>query len=245
MSPALPSRSRASNPAGLWTAGAVLVLAAALPAQQPDYLPLHVGNQWIYNSSAPAGFSPVVVRLVRTEIESYLYYLVVWGGTIFFFLLLFLSFMRTVVTRTGDPSSGGVSSLFLQWVGLLSALLAVKVSRRNTAEKRTRLFSQLPVSTRELSVASWCVRLLCLSIPVLACCVFFARTADMPFGRFALVTLATYMGATTLVAAISVAMSVSHLPPPMSANPNAALANHRSRSVALADSSTKLAATSL
>ena len=33
--------------------------------------------------------------------------------------------------------------------------------------------------------------------------------------------------------------------PPMSANPNAALANHRSCSVALADSSMKLAATSL
>ena len=38
-------------------------------------------------------------RLVRTELESYLHDLVVWGGTVFFLLVLFLSFMGTVVAR--------------------------------------------------------------------------------------------------------------------------------------------------
>jgi hypothetical protein len=39
----------------------------------------------------------------------------------------------------------------------------------------------------------------------------------MPFATFALATLAIYLGGTTLVGAISVAMSIPHLPPPMSA----------------------------
>ena len=71
--------------------------------------------------------------------------------------------------------------------------------------------------SREVSFASWCVRLLYLSIPTLAFTVFLALVADMTFARFALVTLATYLGGTTLVAAISVAMSIRNLPPPVSA----------------------------
>ena len=156
-------------------------------------------------------------RLVRTELESSLHDLVVWGGTVFLLLLLFFSFMGTVVvSRSGDTSSH-LSDLLLLSVGMASVLLAVKVSQRNAIEKRTRLFSQLPVSTREVSFASWCVRLLWLSIPTFACTVLIARAADMPFATFALVTLATYLGGTTLVAATSVAMSLRHLPSPMSA----------------------------
>jgi hypothetical protein len=158
-------------------------------------------------------------RLVRTELESYLHDLVVWGGTVFFLLVLILSFMGTVViARSRDhPSSGDLSGVLLLSVCVSSVLLAVKVSQRNAIEKRTRLFAQLPVSTREVSLASWCVRLLCLSIPTLAFTVFLARVANMRFATFALVTLATYLGGTSLVAAISVAMSIRHLPPPMSA----------------------------
>jgi hypothetical protein len=158
----------------------------------------------------------MISRLVRTELESDLHDLVVWGGTVFFLLVLILSFMGTVVVRSGDHLSGDLSNLFLLSMGLSSALLAVKVSQRNAIEKRTRLFSQLPVSTREVSLASWCVRLLWLSITTLACTVSLAPV-NMPFATFALVTLATYLGGTTLVAAISVAMSIRHLPPPMSA----------------------------
>jgi hypothetical protein len=159
----------------------------------------------------------MISRLVRTELESYLHDLVVWGGTVFLLLVLFFSFMGTVVARSGDALSDNLFDLFLLSVGLSSVLLAVKLSQRNALEKRTRLFSQLPVSTRDVSFASWCVRLLCLSIPVLACTVFLARAANMPFVTFALVTLATYLGGTTLVAAISVAMSIRPLAFPMSA----------------------------
>jgi hypothetical protein len=98
-----------------------------------------------------------------------------------------------------------------------SALSGVKVSQRSAIEKRTRLFAQLPVSTREVSFAGWCVRLLCLSIPSLAFTVFLARIADMRFTTFALATLATYMGGTAVIAAISVATSIRHLPSPMAA----------------------------
>jgi hypothetical protein len=59
--------------------------------------------------------------------------------------------------------------------------------------------------------------LLWLSVPTLAFAVFLARATNMPFATFALGTLATYLGGTTLVGAISVAMSIPHLPPPMSA----------------------------
>jgi hypothetical protein len=155
-------------------------------------------------------------RLVLTELESYLHDLVVWGGTVFFVIVLTLSFMGTVVARSGNPLSD-LSDLFLLSVGLSSVLLAVKVSKRNAVEKRTRLFSQLPVSTREVSFASWCVRLLWLSVPTLACTVVLARAGNMPFARFVLVTVATYLGATTLVAAISVAMSIGRMPSPIPA----------------------------
>ena len=148
-------------------------------------------------------------RLIRIELESYLHDLVVWGGTVFFFLILFLSFIGTVVvTRKDDDSPNYLFLLLLLAVGLSSVLVAVKVSQQNAFEKRTRLFSQLPVSMREVSYASWCVRLLWLSIPTLAFTVFLARIANMPFTRFALVTLATYLAGVTLVAAISVATSV-------------------------------------
>ena len=125
--------------------------------------------------------------------------------------------MGTMVARSGDTLLDYLSGLILLSVSLSSVLLAVKVSQRNALEKRTRLFSQLPVSAREVSVATWCVRLLWLLIPTLAFSVFFARAANMPFATFALVTLATYLGGTTLVAAISVAMSIRRLPPPVSA----------------------------
>ena len=157
----------------------------------------------------------MISRLVRIELESCLHDLVVWGGTVFFLFVLFFSFMGTVVARSGDPD--GVSGVFLLSVVLSSVLLAVKVSQRSALEKRTRLFSQLPVSTREVSFASWCVRLLWLSIPTFAFTLFLARNANMPFATFALVTLATYLGGTTLVAAISVARSIPRLPSPMSA----------------------------
>ena len=158
----------------------------------------------------------MISRLVRTELESYVHDLVVWGGPVCFLLVLFLSFMGTVVARSRDPLSD-LSGLFLLPVGLSSMLLAVKVSQRNVLEKRTRLFSQLPVSTRDVSLASWCVRLLWLPIPTIACTVLLASAANMPFATFALVTTATYLGATTLVAAISVAMSIRPLAFPMSA----------------------------
>ena len=160
----------------------------------------------------------MISRLVRTELESYLHDLVVWGGTVCFLLVLFLSFMGTVVvTQSSDPSSGSLADLFLLAAGLSFVLLAIKVSGRNALERRTRLFAQLPVSTREVSYASWCVRLLCLSIPTLAFTVFLARAANMTFATFALLTLATYLGGTTVVAAISVAMSIRPLTFPMSA----------------------------
>jgi hypothetical protein len=153
----------------------------------------------------------MISRLVRIELESYIHDLIVWGGTVFLVIVLFLSFVGTVVvTRPEHPSSNNQSGLFLFLlsVALSSVALAVKVCQRNSIEKRTRLFSQLPVSTREVSYASWCVRLLWLSITTLAFTVFLARAAYMPFATFALVTLATYLGGTTLVAAISVAMSI-------------------------------------
>jgi hypothetical protein len=160
----------------------------------------------------------MISRLVRTELESYLHDLVVWGGTVCFLLVLFLSFMGTVVvTPSSDPSSGYLADLFLLAAGLSFVLLAIKVSGRNVVEKRIRLFAQLPVSTREVSFASWCVRLLYLSIPTLAFTVFLARVTNSPVARFALVTLATYLGGTTLIAAISVTMNIRHLPSPIAA----------------------------
>jgi hypothetical protein len=75
----------------------------------------------------------------------------------------------------------------------------------------------LPVSTREVSVASWWVRLLCLLVPTLACTVFLARAANLPLVTLPLISLATFLGGTTLVGTISVAMNIPHLPPRLSA----------------------------
>ena len=155
-------------------------------------------------------------RLVRTELESYLHDVAVWGVAVFFFFVLFFVFMGTVVVQSAGTLSGTLFDLFLLSLGVSSALLAAKVSQRNALEKRPRLFSQLPVSTRQVTFSSWCVRLLWLSIPTVAFSVFLARIADMSFGTFAMVTLATYLGGTTLVATISVGMSINHLPSPVS-----------------------------
>jgi hypothetical protein len=157
----------------------------------------------------------MISHLIRTELESYLHDLVVWGGTVFFVLVVLLSFMASTVVQ--PKGAAGLSGLVLLSVGLSSMPLAAKLSQRNALEKRTRLFSQLPVSTREVSIASWCVLLLCLWIPTVACTIFLARVLNLPFATFALATLATYLAATTVVAVISVAMSIRHLPPPIPA----------------------------
>jgi hypothetical protein len=170
----------------------------------------------MFSGTEPEGGTAMISRLVRIELESYLHDLVVRGGTVFFFLVLFFSFMVAVVARSGDSLSGHLSRAFLLSVALSSMVVAVQVSRRSAIEKRTRLYAQLPVSPRELSVASWCVRLLCLWIPVLASAVFLARANNMPFARFALITLALYLGGTTLLAVVSVAMNIRHLSPRMS-----------------------------
>ena len=56
-----------------------------------------------------------------------------------------------------------------------------------------------------------------LLVPSLAFTLFIARVANMQFGKFALVAFAAYLGGTTLVAAISVAMNVRHLSHPIAA----------------------------
>jgi hypothetical protein len=45
------------------------LMSAAIPyaAAQPDYFPLHVGNQWIYRQAGRIGGEPVVVDIPRTE----------------------------------------------------------------------------------------------------------------------------------------------------------------------------------
>jgi hypothetical protein len=82
----------------------------------------------------------MISRLVRTELESDVHDLVVWGGTVFVLLVLFLLFMGAVVARSSDTLSDNLSGPFLLALGLSSVLLAVKVSGRNAVEKRIRLF---------------------------------------------------------------------------------------------------------
>ena len=60
----------------------LFLIGAALPlvAQQPDYFPLHVGNQWVYRQVGRiAGGDPVVVDIPRTETVNSQTYSVVRG----------------------------------------------------------------------------------------------------------------------------------------------------------------------
>jgi len=158
----------------------------------------------------------MISRLVRMQLRSRLHELVLSGGTMLVLLVLFVYVMWTLAVRLAPASDGRVDLLVLS-AGVSSVLLAVAVFRRHAREKRTRLLAELPVSTLQVSVASWYVRLLGLWIPVLAYAVVLARVADLRFATLVSVVLATYLGATTLVAAMSVALTIPHLPLRLSA----------------------------
>ena len=85
---------------------------------------------------------------------------------------------------------------------------------RQTREKRIRLFSQLPVSNLQVSVASWCFRFLCLSIPTGAWMLFLILedTSIAHYLQVVRATIAFFLAVVTLVAAISVKMSLFNLP---------------------------------
>ncbi len=48
------------------TVSCLLVWAALLRAAQPDYFPLHVGNQWVYRGSGPRGESILSLEIARS-----------------------------------------------------------------------------------------------------------------------------------------------------------------------------------
>jgi hypothetical protein len=154
----------------------------------------------------------MISRLVRTEIESHIHDLVLWGGAALALLLLFVAAMGQFVARTPEPGQGDMIGTFVLSLFVTSLFLGVRVFRRQVREKRIRLYSQLPVSTLEIFAASWCFRLLCVLIPASAWMGFIALTRDLSFSSFALKAIVFYLTITTLMAAISVAMSISDLP---------------------------------
>ena len=78
-SPGLPAQAERQIDMNLRT---LVFLFAALPftaAAQPDYFPLHVGNQWVYRQVGRVGGAPVVVDIPRTETFNNQTYSVVRG----------------------------------------------------------------------------------------------------------------------------------------------------------------------
>ena len=55
----------------------------------------------------------MISRLVRTELESYLRDLFLWGGTVFLLFVLFIFFLGAVVARPGGNESDYFSFLLL------------------------------------------------------------------------------------------------------------------------------------
>ncbi len=49
------------------TAISAALLAASVASAQPDYFPLHVGNQWVYHQTGLGSGNPVVVEVVRAD----------------------------------------------------------------------------------------------------------------------------------------------------------------------------------
>ena len=159
----------------------------------------------------------MISRLVRTELESYLHDLVVWGGTVFLLLVLILSFLGTVVVQIGGPLIGRPA----RPVPAVGGSVLGAARGQGVLAKRRREEDPAFLATARVDAGS-VVRELVRPLVVPPDThprvhVFLARAANMPFATFALITLATYLGGTTLVAAISVAMSIRPLAFPMPA----------------------------
>ncbi len=142
------------------------------------------------------------------------------GDLIFFaavFAVVFIVFFTLALEPASDDPDDPID--VLRTIFMLSAFFAsvctgIRMFVRQTREKRIRLFSQLPVSNLQVSVASWYFRFLCLSIPTGAWMLFLILE-DNSIAHYLQVvraTIAFFLAVVTLVAAISVKMSLFNLP---------------------------------
>jgi hypothetical protein len=157
----------------------------------------------------------MIRKLVRTEIESSYRDLVLFFLSIFAALFLIFFFFALEPASDDAPDPIDVFRTIFMLAALFSSLVTgVRVFVRQSREKRIRLFSQLPVSNHEVSVASWCFILLCIGIPTSAWMIYllFEDSSTAHYLQVARATIAFFLTIVTLIASISVVMSIFKLP---------------------------------
>jgi hypothetical protein len=136
----------------------------------------------------------MIMQLFRTEIRSDL---AVFGS----FALLGAAPWVAQVALLGAPMS-----VFVLLVGTTAFVAGgVAVYTRHREQRRTRLLTQLPVTSLQVSVARWCATLTRLAVPFAVIAVFLA-VAPPPGATLPQVLrafLALYFAATFVVAAIA------------------------------------------
>ncbi len=75
----------------------------------------------------------------------------------------FLILTGLVLVNALTLPMGGEGSLVCSL--LASSVFGAGIYLRDGRDRRTRLFSQLPVTTHQVSIASWCFTLICLLLP--------------------------------------------------------------------------------
>ncbi len=156
----------------------------------------------------------MISQLVRTEIRGS-------SGDLIFFAAVFAVFFIVFFTLALEPASDDpddpidvLRTIFMVSTFFASVFTGIRMFVRQTREKRIRLFSQLPVSNYQVSVASWCFRLLCVCIPTCAWMLFLVLevSSTAHYLQVARVTVAFFLSVVTLLAAIAIKMSVFNLP---------------------------------
>ena len=140
----------------------------------------------------------MITQLVRTELQSN-----------HFTLVLFALFSLPILMIT-FAANGPLFPIMI-FPLLLYGVMGISIYLRHSREKRTRLFSQLPVSRQQVCVAGWSFALLTAAMPACTFLVFVVLDGNRTISQSLPHILSLYLAAATLITAIAIAIKPTNL----------------------------------
>jgi hypothetical protein len=148
----------------------------------------------------------MIRQLVRTEFESNLVNI---GQTTLIILLMSLLLSTLMLDSDGDDKE-----MFIVMALILSSVMGARIYLRYSRQKHTRIYAQLPVTSREVCIATWCFTFACLLLPTSFWLLFLALHVDYDDSQLLPAVTSFYLALTALIAVISIATKIANLSSP-------------------------------
>lgn len=173
----------------------------------------------------------MIKQLIRTKFESHLtasVFFVIFNLALLGMITLLNEDRNDRIRRTGIPNqtaqiqeslTGGpavqnymtfqaeVFSIITGWLVGICLVMAGIALLRHSKEKRTRLYMQLPASSREIRLAHWGLAGIYMCVPTLVTAYFIIYIGEASFSNFLLFTILFYFHLGCLIAIATLVMN--------------------------------------